>query len=209
MTTPTNPPPAGGDPSMEDILASIRRILSEDEPPAAESPANAGPDTDRPEKERPEKARPEQARPEQARPEKARPEKDDKDRDSGVLVLDPSMMVEEPTPNAPLEHAMTPQAQTEPARTPEPTPQTVNSDVHGGGLVAPEAAAAAASSVGTLVRTLTERSAQLHQGGPTLEDLVRDELRPILKQWLDANLPPLVERLVRIEIERVVGRADL
>jgi cell pole-organizing protein PopZ len=32
-------------------------------------------------------------------------------------------------------------------------------------------------------------------------------MRPILKAWLDTNLPPLVERLVRIEIERVVSRA--
>ena len=37
---------------------------------------------------------------------------------------------------------------------------------------------------------------------------MRDEIRPMLKQWLDANLPPLVERLVRTEIERVVGRAE-
>ena len=74
-------------------------------------------------------------------------------------------------------------------------------------LVAPEAAAAAASSVGALMRTLaSERNAQIHRGGPTIEDLVREEIRPLLKQWLDANLPPLVERLVRAEIERVVGR---
>jgi cell pole-organizing protein PopZ len=36
---------------------------------------------------------------------------------------------------------------------------------------------------------------------------VREEIRPILKDWLDAHLPPLVERLVRAEIERVVNRA--
>jgi uncharacterized protein len=35
---------------------------------------------------------------------------------------------------------------------------------------------------------------------------VREEIRPLLKSWLDANLPPIVERLVRTEIERVVGR---
>ena len=75
-------------------------------------------------------------------------------------------------------------------------------------LVAPEAAAAAASSVGSLVRTLAAgRATQVYSGGPTLEDMVRAELRPLLKEWLDANLPPLVERLVRAEIERVVGRA--
>jgi cell pole-organizing protein PopZ len=35
---------------------------------------------------------------------------------------------------------------------------------------------------------------------------VREEIRPILKDWLDHHLPPLVERLVRAEIERVVNR---
>ena len=44
-------------------------------------------------------------------------------------------------------------------------------------------------------------------GRPTIEDIVREEIRPLLKHWLDTNLPPLVERLVRAEIERVVGRA--
>jgi cell pole-organizing protein PopZ len=37
----------------------------------------------------------------------------------------------------------------------------------------------------------------------TLEDLVREMLRPMLKVWLDDNLPGMVERLVRAEIERV------
>ena len=37
----------------------------------------------------------------------------------------------------------------------------------------------------------------------TDEDLVKEMLRPMLKSWLDENLPPMVERLVRQEIERV------
>ena len=37
----------------------------------------------------------------------------------------------------------------------------------------------------------------------TLEDLVKEMLRPMLKSWLDDNLPSLVERIVRDEIERV------
>ena len=41
------------------------------------------------------------------------------------------------------------------------------------------------------------------QNGRTIEDLVKDMLRPMLKNWLDDNLPGLVERLVRAEIERV------
>jgi hypothetical protein len=94
------------------------------------------------------------------------------------------------------------------APVPVPVPSLVEPEPIGSGLIAPEAAAAAVASVGALVRTLTaERSMQVHSGGPTIEDIVREELRPLLKQWLDVNLPPLVERLVRAEIERVVGRA--
>ena len=75
------------------------------------------------------------------------------------------------------------------------------------GLASPETATAAAGSVTNLVRALTtDRGPQVYGGGPTITDLVREEMRPMLKAWLDNNLPPLVERLVRAEIERVVGR---
>jgi uncharacterized protein len=40
----------------------------------------------------------------------------------------------------------------------------------------------------------------------TLEGLVREMLRPMLKDWLDASLPTLVETLVKKEIDRIVGR---
>jgi cell pole-organizing protein PopZ len=43
----------------------------------------------------------------------------------------------------------------------------------------------------------------LSQNARTLEDLVQEMLRPMLKGWLDENLPHMVERLVRAEIERV------
>jgi hypothetical protein len=43
----------------------------------------------------------------------------------------------------------------------------------------------------------------LSQNARTIDDLVKDMLRPMLKSWLDDNLPSLVERLVRAEIERV------
>ncbi len=43
----------------------------------------------------------------------------------------------------------------------------------------------------------------LTQNARTLDDLVKDMLRPMLKSWLDDNLPSLVERMVRAEIERV------
>ncbi len=169
MSTPAKPEPEqpNGDPSMEDILASIRRILSEDE----QAPT--------------------------AEPEKPEPTSDD------VLVLDPSMMVAEPKPPEPVPPASTAGHQAEPgtATTPaEPVADTV--------LVSPESARAAAASVAGLVATLVgERGTRTHGGGPTIEDLVRAEIRPLLKTWLDTHLPPLVERLVRAEIERVVGRA--
>ena len=76
------------------------------------------------------------------------------------------------------------------------------------GLVAPEAAAAAASSVGTLVRTLAEH--HVARGLSRRPDAGGHRARgnaPDAEGWLDENLPPLVERLVRAEIERVVGRA--
>jgi cell pole-organizing protein PopZ len=37
--------------------------------------------------------------------------------------------------------------------------------------------------------------------------VVREEIRPLLKEWLDTHLPALMERLVRAEIERVVSRS--
>jgi cell pole-organizing protein PopZ len=157
-------PPAspGGtaDPSMEDILASIRRILSDDEAEQVAAP-------------------------------------------DGVLALDASMIVEEP-PLPVAAPAEQPQERPIPNVIPpaEPPPRPPS-------LVAPEAAAATASSVGSLLRTLIAEREQVavHRGGPTIEDLVREEIRPLLKEWLDANLPALAERLVRAEIERVVGRA--
>ena len=181
MSTPAKPEPdqPNGDPSMEDILASIRRILNEDEQSHAAPQRAPDPDSD------------------------------------DVLILDPSMMVAEPAPPEPIPappaaaageaggagHAGPAAAPAEPAAAPsEPAADTV--------LVSPDSARAAAASVAGLVAHLAgERGTQTHRGGPTIEDLVRAELRPLLKTWLDTHLPALVERLVRAEIERVVGRS--
>jgi uncharacterized protein len=181
MTTTPN----AADPSMEEILASIRRILNEDEAPPSAEPGTPAAEDD-------------------------------------VLVLDQSMLVEadvtEETPE-PVKPDVVEQPVAVPATTnipfvkmeaPTPTPQPVviEPEVTMPDLVAPEAAAAAAFSVGSLVRTLAAgRATQVYSGGPTLEDIVRSELRPLMKEWLDTNLPPMVERLVRAEIEKVVGRA--
>jgi len=72
------------------------------------------------------------------------------------------------------------------------------------------AAAAAFAQLGALPRE-RRREAELPLGGPdrTLEDIVRDMLRPLLETWLNEHLPGIVERLVRQEIARVVGEAGL
>jgi cell pole-organizing protein PopZ len=72
------------------------------------------------------------------------------------------------------------------------------------------AAAAAFAQLGALPRE-RRREGELSLGAVdrTLEDIVRDMLRPLLQTWLDENLPGIVERLVREEITRVVGEAGL
>jgi uncharacterized protein len=64
-------------------------------------------------------------------------------------------------------------------------------------LLSRETSAAVDSAFNSLAQTV------LVQNARTLEDLVREMLRPMLKTWLDDNLPGMVERLVRAEIERV------
>jgi cell pole-organizing protein PopZ len=64
-------------------------------------------------------------------------------------------------------------------------------------LVSTEAMATMGSAFHKLSHTV------LTQNARTLEDLVTEMLRPMLKAWLEENLPTMVERLVRAEIERV------
>jgi cell pole-organizing protein PopZ len=178
------PPPAGpaapavaSDQSMEDILASIRRILNEDEAPAAPDATAA---------EQPADAADAAAPPGEPEP----------------LLLTEDMIVSAPVPEpAP-----------EPPPPPPPAPPEIVADAPPvpdiDSLLAPAVAAAATASVGQLLRAVSsERGAAVTRGGPSIEDVVREELRPLLKSWLDQHLPAIVERLVRAEIERVTGRA--
>lgn len=179
---------------MEDILASIRRILKEDTEAGVQPTPESG-DAGQP------------------------PAPAPKD----VLLLDESMMVAEPKPTAPSPAPSDVPPAPEPLMTAADSPTTdspsAGQDQDGAGaaldamsqrLLAPEAAAATAASLGSLVRTLAnERNTLVHRGaqagGPTIEELVREELRPFLKAWLDQHLPALVERVVRAEIDRVLG----
>lgn len=208
------------DPSMEEILASIRRILSEDESSAAtaEPPPHADPADHGHAAGEIETA-------------SVAPADDILDLDPGMLVTpaaevpkaaapapDPFDDLPDPPPPSPepvaaLPTEITPSHDATDAMEPDlnaPFAEPLMDHHAAPHLVAPEAAAAAAESVGSLMRTLAaERATAVHRGGPTIEDLVREEVRPLLKDWLDTHLPPMVERLVRAEIERVVGRTQI
>ncbi|MBY0337941.1 MAG: DUF2497 domain-containing protein [Acetobacteraceae bacterium] len=151
---------------MDDILASIRKILHDDASPGAALP------------EPPPAPEP--------------------------LVLTEDMLVEEPAPPPPAPVAVTPAPPAPRAAEPPPEPAMPPSD----SLVAPAAAAAAAAMLGQLTRAVTqERTAPVtRSGGPSIEDVVREEMRPLLKEWLDTHLPAIVERLVKAEIERVMSQ---
>jgi cell pole-organizing protein PopZ len=64
-------------------------------------------------------------------------------------------------------------------------------------LLSPETDKAVTASFGALSTNLAIRSAEV------ADSMVREMLHPMLKQWLDENLPSIVERLVRAEIQRV------
>lgn len=221
------PGQGSADPSMEDILASIRRILSEDEPESAHKPALVA----------------------------AEPSGDVLMLDESMLVQEPLRPVapnepplhvnmplaalgsftpappqsdvtsvaappaatsvpdaiEPPSPASLAEHNPPASALSAKAATMDVAPTVpAESAATMSSLVAPEVTAAAAAAMGSLLRTLSaERQATVYRGGPSIEDVVREEMRPMLKEWLDNNLPSMVERLVRLEIERMVGHAKL
>lgn len=79
------------------------------------------------------------------------------------------------------------------------------------GLVSAATAAAATATFAQLARTMSqepETAGNMALGsGRTLEDLVKEMIRPMLKEWLDKNLPPMVEHMVRRELDRMTRRA--
>lgn len=79
-------------------------------------------------------------------------------------------------------------------------------------LVAADTADAARRSLDALSAIVQPTEAPVAATAPatgssrTLDDVVTEALRPLLKQWLDTNLPPLVEAMVAKEIARITGR---
>jgi uncharacterized protein len=192
------------EPSMEEILASIRRIIADDD--ASKTAQVAVEPAPRP------AAPPEPAAtPEEEPAAPAAAGGDMKDNAADILDLTESMAAPSfnqaapgPTPGpAPqfrkieaFSDVSFDEAEQKPAMQPEPP---VRSTREGGEqrLLSTATSAAVDSAFNTLAQTV------LVQNARTLEDLVREMLRPLLKSWLDDNLPGMVERLVRAEIERV------
>ena len=223
-------PAKSQEPSMEEILASIRRIIADDDAvksttrapePARPEPVPAPPPMSNAPSAAPPSAAPPRPRVEaEPQPVMEQPGPPDSataaDPASDILDLTESMAAPMPQPspaNAPANVMPNPAAEF----------RTIdgNSDVEfdeesegpaapiaapGGEtrahLISGETSAAVDSAFNALAQTV------LVQNARTLEDLVREMLRPMLKTWLDDNLPGMVERLVRAEIERVSrGRA--
>lgn len=178
---------AGGstDPSMEEILASIRRIISDDGQPsnAVEGSEQASGPHDEDDEEVLDLAEPGTARP-------LLPVSLDIDVPDLSFREAQIETAPEPEPPAATQAAPPPAASVEES-TPAFEPPRFDS------LVSTETTASVSHAFNLLSHTI------LTQNARTLEDLVREMLKPMLKIWLDDNLPPLVERLVRAEIERV------
>ena len=166
---------------MEEILASIRRIISEDDAPA-EPAAEAAP------------------------PPPPEPEPEPTSFDDDVLDLTDPIAAEPELP--PLEtvgdldvyspSTFEPEPEPEPVYTPPPAAPVFDRDQVADQLVGVSAASAAASAFGSLSSALL-----MPKDGRTLEDVVRELLRPLLKEWLDQNLPRIVETKVEEEVQRI------
>jgi cell pole-organizing protein PopZ len=204
------------EPSMEEILASIRRIIADDDSKPVAKPEAKAPEP---------KPAP---KPAPAPPPPAAAMKQD-DIDAMLAGLDAPAEPEPPPPPPPppepepepevLELTEAMQAPASPGfrkidaqqdvvfeeapdfepprpapRAPEPRMAASTPDPS---IMSHATAAAVDSAFNALAHTV------LVQNAKTLEDLVKEMLRPMLQHWLDNNLPTLVERLVRQEIERV------
>jgi hypothetical protein len=165
---------------MEEILASIRRIISEDDGPAAE----------------PEAAAPE-PEPAAAFEPAHEPEPEPEPVHEDVLELtDRVSPAEEPAETVGDLDVYTKTPEPEPPPPPPPPPVARREPEET--LVSAPAASIAAGHFSQLSAAIAMPAA-----GTTLEDVVRELLRPLLKSWLDENLPRIVEAKVAEEVERI------
>jgi len=171
-----------GEPSMDDILKSIRKIISDDE--ARAQVGQAPPSTD-------------------GKPSPGR-------RDDVLLLTNP---IEEPKSGASAVSAPVP-PRIDPVQAAE-MPQPSIEPPADGSLLGTDIASAASSAFARLNQamqdsvpapTAADPGPAVVAGGKTVEDLVKEMLRPMLKDWLDRNLAAVVERYVEREIVRLTRR---
>jgi len=212
-------PAKAQEPSMEEILASIRRIIADDETAKPDSPPATAAPPPRPAAlppRNPIPSSPSAAAPRPVAPPPPSPVMDQHDIDAMLAghdtppqaddVLDLTEQMAEPAQDeVPSFQTIDGQsdvifADPQPEPPPPPPRQTYAppppppAAEH---LISASTSAAVDSAFNTLAQTV------LVQNARTLEDLVREMLRPLLKSWLDDNLPGMVERIVKAEIERV------
>lgn len=193
------------EPSMEEILASIRRIIADDQGAKASEPEPADVDDilDLAEAAEPVPTPAAPSPVSLVRPVEApAPQPVSLDLDEigfEDLADEPDQMEPEPEPEPELiarapepiaPEPPRPAPRVEPAPEPRPAPSPER-------LISPATDASVGNAFNLLAHTVLTNNAR------TLEDIVQDMLRPMLKAWLDDNLPVVVERLVRAEIERV------
>lgn len=176
------------EPSMEEILASIRTIIAEERLPAKGSDNKAS----------------EQRPPEQKALEQKAPEPRGPAAAPAAAPVPPQIVYSKGEPARPAAAAgraepdpdpKTARAAPRPERNaPVVPPAAVDADDV---LLSPEAGQAVASAFDALSANLARRATEVAEG------VAREMLRPMLKAWLDDNLPAIVERLVQAEIERL------
>ena len=189
MSVAKNP---NNDPSMDDILASIRKIISDDEARAQISGQKV---------EAPSHPPGIPSSPRQVPP-----------HDDVLLLTD---LVEEPTKRQEASSVAQPRPPRIDAVEAADMPQPSVEGPSDGSLVGPGVAGVATTAFARLNQAVQdsvpppaapEPGPALGDGGKTIEDLVKEMLRPMLKEWLDKNLPPMVERYVEREISRLTRR---
>ncbi len=181
------------EPTMEEILASIRRIISEEDKPAeaggdvldlqppAEAPAPAPAPKPEPVAAKAPPPAPVFEEPAEIAP-PARPLEDE------LMIMDQEV----PPPPMPEPEPVVAKAPP-PAPRAEWTPPPASHET----LVSQPVASQTAGALGKLMGSM------LVSSSGTLDDVVRELLKPMLKEWLDANLPALVEAEVAKEIDRI------
>ncbi|MEP3072721.1 DUF2497 domain-containing protein [Maricaulis sp.] len=190
---------AENEPSMEEILSSIRRIINEDDDDApAEAEAAPEPVADEPNSQDDVDAMFDEAG-DTGDVLELTDKVDEPEGGTDPLSMDDDLMIVD------REEEDEPEAFAEPDPEPEPEPEidfdALEDEVSDGIMSEPAATAAMGS-----FHTLAENIRISDEEGRTLEGVVRALLRPMLKEWLDANLPSIVDEKVQAEIDRVARR---